>query len=989
MKKKLILALAISVILTCLFAFAVSAAEYQQNEKGIWYSTSDEIPPKEYVNYFVTATEGTVGETEVDGKVLQLLVSSYYDDTMDSDFVVLANGDGTYSAYPTVYIVDTNHHQSERWKGMSPSRLNALTGYTYSAYNTGSGSSVAATEIVRIMLPKNVKYLHHDTRSESTSFKGVTGLKEVIFPSTFISITIGSAFEGCTSLERVDFSACTTTSNMSLSGSCFKNCSALEEFEFPPNARFTPSDSTFYGCSALTDETFDFGKLTHIGKYTFRYTNFVNIDMSDSTIKTIDQEAFYGCTTIKTIKMPLTLTRINAVAFRDCTSLEFIEFGNNQNEFTMPGWGVFYNCKSLKAVSLPVNTISIPDRGFSSCTALTAVYLGEKLEAIYGNKGDGSGDGPAFGSNINMYFVQNSFSVLKADGSFYSANEYVPPEKPNVYYFPSTLKTLSNKGNTNDYFYMRDFKYTYTTETVVENGVTTITYILNIDENGYPVISYGSNNVPNFNSAVLDKDGNRIVNDYVYLFEYETDENGNLIFTKTEKKENNNTKITYTYYPVIKRDAEGNIVYRLDENGERIKLFDSKGVAIRAMYDDGMVRNAGATDRGISGCTNLNSVLVFPEGFTGYYDGTQSYDENQRGDIFGDGLLTKCATAQNPITLVFLGRIDRVSFDRKNGNTSYLTYMFANPANTSFENTKIGTWYNITDSNYSNQTEMYVIFCHAEGGAQKYKINFEGSADNKYYPALKATEIAATAENLGTAQNWHAYKPGTDYESDATCLLPAGEFKLCFCGNVCYSNAKAGSVALGHVKGDDLVIHYPVSGDVIDFFQNAIHTYTCQREGCGIKVDEEKAESALFTEKGYSKETYEGGNAFTYGIKLNKDAEKEYVENGNVVSYGFIIGAETDAGTNGNIMNADGTTNLQKYVLTDFAVSTYETFSIYNVRMFGLDEDQLDDEVYCCAYVINNGEVYYVGEAVTKQAVMVSYVDIPPVETTESGKENA
>ena len=116
-----------------------------------------------------------------------------------------------------------------------------------------------------------------------------------------------------------------------------------------------------------------------------------------------------------------------------------------------------------------------------------------------------------------------------------------------------------------------------------------------------------------------------------------------------------------------------------------------------------------------------------------------------------------------------------------------------------------------------------------------------------------------------------------------------------------------------------------------------------------------------------------GRFAFTYGIKLNKDAEKAYIANGNTVSYGFIIGAETETGTNGNIMNADGTTNLQKYVLTDFAVSAYETFSIYNVRMFGLDEEQLDDKVYCCAYVIANGEVYYVGESITKQAVMVSY----------------
>jgi hypothetical protein len=301
--------------------------------------------------------------------------------------------------------------------------------------------------------------------------------------------------------------------------------------------------------------------------------------------------------------------------------------------------------------------------------------------------------------------------------------------------------------------------------------------------------------------------------------------------------------------------------------------------------------------------------------------------------------------------------------------------MFANPANTSFENTKIGTWYNITDSGYSNQTEMYVIFCHAEGGAQKYKINFEGLAENKCYPVLKATEIAATAENLGTAQNWHAYKPGTDYTSQATCTLPAGEFKLCFCGKVCYSNVAEGSVALGHKVGGDLLIHYPVDENgVIDFFANAIHSYTCQREGCGIKVDEEKAESALFTEKGYSKEEYEGGSAFTYGIKLNKDAEKAYVENGNVISYGFIIGAEN--GTSGNVMNADGTTNLEKYILTDFAENAYETFSIYNVRMYGLTDEQKTQSVYCNAYVIANSEVYYIGEEITKEAVLISYAEI-------------
>ena len=75
-------------------------------------------------------------------------------------------------------------------------------------------------------------------------------------------------------------------------------------------------------------------------------------------------------------------------------------------------------------------------------------------------------------------------------------------------------------------------------------------------------------------------------------------------------------------------------------------------------------------------------------------------------------------------------------------------------------------------------------------------------------------------------------------------------------------------------------------------------------------------------------------------------------------------------------MNADGTTNLQKYILTDFAESEYKNFSIYNVRMFGISEAQKTQEVYCCAYVIDSEKVYYIGEEITTASKAISFAQI-------------
>ncbi len=938
MKKKLLLAIAIVAILVCLFAIGASAESKivkLDYDPGLDCDSSlVSILDGDYLPYTPNTWDRAVDGT-VDGVA--------YD---TESLCVLTDGAGGYYVFPSWYIYyDNRTHGGSGNDNSFKHRLEFTSlNAAISKYNTNNETDYYAsfsrngnniTSLVRLEMLEGTQQIAQDTQK----FENSPNLKEVRMSSTLSSIGAQNVFSGST-VEIVDMSKSKVKSwaNNFASGAKY-----LEKITLPSTLTSIAYGS-FNGCSALSMVNSDDEGV---------------IDLSGCT--SIGQHAFYQCTSIKNVKFGENLTEINAEAFRDCSSLVFVDFGDGDNALTFKAHRTFYNCDALKAVSLPKNTTYMGNGTFATCGALGAVYLGESLQYLAGNKGDSAGDGPCFADNPNMYFVQKPFDVIKADGTFYSADEFVQPEKPDIYYFPSTLQAIVATGNPNNYFRLYDFTYTYTTTTVTDEstGKTKTVYVLNVDENGYPVMSYGNYNIPNINANALvtDKDGNAIINEYLYLFEYERDENGDLILTEVTESGK------YYMRATIKRDADGNIVYRLDENGERIKLYDDKGVAIKGMYDDGMTSDFGSADRAIVNCTNLNSVLVFPEGFTGVYDGTKSRDENQRGDSLGTGMITKCATADNPITLVFLGRIDRVSMDRRNGGTSYMTYMFANPANTGFENTQVATYYTANNKYYSNQNEMYVIFCHAEGGAQKYKINFAGSADNAYYPVLNAT--------IQTAQegsNWHIYEPGTDYTSEATCELPAGAFKLCFCGKVCYSDVVEGSAPLGHDKTNvDITVYYPLLNGAPNYFADAHNVYTCAR--CSEEQDEEAKGTALFVgDRGYSYE--ENGSAILYRLHVNVDAIKAYSE---AFKYGIVVSA---APSGAPVVLENGAIKEMAQTLVFEMQGT--DFSYIQAKITNIGATQ---ELNCQAYAIDGTTVTYIGhntvnamaEIVTYDAIVTNY----------------
>ena len=400
----------------------------------------------------------------------------------------------------------------------------------------------------------------------------------------------------------------------------------------------------------------------------------------------------------------------------------------------------------------------------------------------------------------------------------------------------------------------------------------------------------------------------------------------------------------------------------LDENGEF--LFDKFVQPTRpdVYYFPSTLTLLDKRDggTGFDGNYNLNPVMVLPETVTELW--------------VWDGCFYNCGTTDNQKTIVMLGDMVNVRFNMRESRTVGINYVFANSLDQDLTSVNI---VDTTDRTCYNVTNETIYFC----------------STGKTY-ALSQWEAHPDPETFEfTTENKHLHDAKKDKTSEATCELPAGSFTYCFCGTLMTSDVVEGSVALGHVsEGAEVHIHYPVITDangneVANYFANAIHSYVCQREGCGKTIDEAKEGTALFTEKGYSK-AEESGDAFTYGIKLNKDAEAEYIANGNEITYGFIIGA-VPQDANGNIINSDGTTSLETYIQTDFAKSEYENFSIYNVRMFGLTEDQKAKTVYCCAYVIDGEEVYYVGEAVTKTAEVISYNLIPATTPPSNDEENA
>ena len=101
-------------------------------------------------------------------------------------------------------------------------------------------------------------------------------------------------------------------------------------------------------------------------------SNLKSVNIPDS-VTSIGAHAFYNCNSLKSIEIPDSVTTdIEEKTFLGCSSLENIRLPNTIRKF---GYYAFSGCKSLKKINIPTNLYSLRDCSLDTCESLEEITV--------------------------------------------------------------------------------------------------------------------------------------------------------------------------------------------------------------------------------------------------------------------------------------------------------------------------------------------------------------------------------------------------------------------------------------------------------------------------------------------------------------------------------------------------------------------------------------------------------------------------------------
>lgn len=191
-----------------------------------------------------------------------------------------------------------------------------------------------------------------------------------------ISVIADRAFEGCTKITSVAFSADVSE----IGRYAFAGCTSIRRISIH-NKSLRINENAFSGCTAL--ETVSLGLDEDI------YTPLVNVDLSpdkkdengrDYIYPTHIQGAiFENCTALREVDFLRTVTGFTHGWFVNCTSLESVTFPEG---ITTISYHTFYNCPKLTHVDFGTGVTKIEYYAFDNCDSLTELVLPDGVETV-------------------------------------------------------------------------------------------------------------------------------------------------------------------------------------------------------------------------------------------------------------------------------------------------------------------------------------------------------------------------------------------------------------------------------------------------------------------------------------------------------------------------------------------------------------------------------------------------------------------------------
>ncbi len=273
------------------------------------------------------------------------------------------------------------------------------------------------TSLTSITIPNSV------TSIGDVAFSSCDKLISITIPDSVTSIGY-AAFEYCNSLTSVTIGSGVT----SIGNFAFYACWHLVEV-INHSSLDIVAGSDDYGYVA------SYAKEVHTGEskivnqddylfYTYDNVNYLVKYAGEATELELPKDynaegyeiyahAFWDYDGLISVSIGNGVTSIGRYAFRDCTSLVSVTFGEN-SQLTSIGNDAFYDCTGLTSITIPDSVTSIGSGAFHGCSKLTSVSIGNGVTSISSS---------AFyncTSLVNITVDENNEYYKSIDGNLYS-----------------------------------------------------------------------------------------------------------------------------------------------------------------------------------------------------------------------------------------------------------------------------------------------------------------------------------------------------------------------------------------------------------------------------------------------------------------------------------------------------------------------------------------------------------------------------------------